>query len=90
MQRELYKTIIKTFKKIEINATGNLVKTIEKQNGEKKHICAIRNPHNIRGILILKVPTFKDVEESMEKFSAQRTNMKIAGSSPASEAFFFP
>ena len=35
---ELHKTLIKTFRKIELDATGKLVKVIEKLNGEKKHI----------------------------------------------------
>lgn len=38
MQMELYKTLIKKFRKIEIDATGKLVKAIHKINGEKKHI----------------------------------------------------
>lgn len=38
MQMELYKSLIKKFRKIEIDATGKLVKAIHKINGEKKHI----------------------------------------------------
>ena len=38
MQMEMYKTLIKSCRKIEIDATGKLVKIIEKLNGDKKHI----------------------------------------------------
>lgn len=38
MQMDLYKSLIKKVRKIEIDATGKLMKAIDKMNGEKKHI----------------------------------------------------
>lgn len=34
----IYKSLIKKVRKIEIDATGKLIKAIDKLNGEKKHI----------------------------------------------------
>lgn len=38
LQMDLYKSLIKKVRKIEIDATGKLMKAIDKLNGEKKHI----------------------------------------------------
>lgn len=38
MQMFLYKDLIKQYKKIEIDATGSLIKSIVKRNGENRHI----------------------------------------------------
>lgn len=54
MQMDLYKALIKTVRKIEIDATGKLLKSIVKINGDKKHIflyqIVIKGTNNIQPV----------------------------------------